>query len=72
MIDFSRKPTPRTEEEKLFDELSEKYAERFGVDYFFAIGDDSPTLAEAIEDIRKRIANNDPQKPPEYEPGNIY
>lgn len=72
MIDFSREPTPKSAEEKAFDELNEQYVERFGVPYVFAIGVDSFSWTETLTDIRQRIEQNNPQQKPGYEPGNIY
>ena len=72
MIDFNIKPREKTEEEKAFDNLNEEYEEKFGVPYFFAMCIDMPSWSEAIADIRRRIAENDPQQPPDYEPNNVY
>ena len=72
MIDFNRKPNPKSEAEKAFDELNEQYFEKFGTDYVFAIGIDSMTWEEATADIKRRIAENDPQPEPDYKPGNVY
>lgn len=72
MIDFNRKPAEKTEAEKEFDALNEKYTEKFGVPYSFRFLLDFGTMEETIADIRRRIAENDPQKLPEYEPGELY
>ena len=72
MIDFNRKPSSKTDEEKEFDELNYKYTEKFGVPYRFSIGIDMPTWTEAIKDIRERIETDNPQSEPDYEPGLNY
>ena len=72
MIDFNRKPTPKSEKEQAFDALNIKYTEKFGEPYTFRIGVDSASWDEVIEDIWRRIDEDDPQKPPEYEPGLVY
>lgn len=72
MIDFTRQPSQKTEEEKAFDALNEEYEEKFGVPYVFSIGLDGSPWNEVLEDIRRRIAENDPQPKPDYEPGNNY
>ena len=72
MIDFSRKPSPKTEEEKAFDALNEKYEEKFGEPYVFAIGVDGRDWPEVLEDIRRRIEHGEPQPEPEYQQGDIY
>lgn len=72
MIDFDRKPTEKSAEEIELDAAMNDYAVKFGAGYSFRIGLDFQTTAEAIADIRKRIAENDPQPTPEYEPGAIY
>ena len=72
MIDFDRKPTEKTEDEKEFDSVNEKYSEKFGAPYTFRIGLDFSTFAEAISDILRRIAENDPQPPPDYNPKDVY
>lgn len=72
MIDFNRKPSPKTEEEKAFDALNNEYYEKFGVPYVFSFCVSEMTWTETLADIRRRIAENDPQPQPDYEPGNVY
>ena len=72
MIDFDRKPTKKNAQEQEFDTLNKEYAEKFGSLYVFSIGVDFMTLEEALSDIRQRIATNNPQPAPDYEPGNVY
>ena len=72
MINFDRKPSEKSAEEKRFDELNAKYKEKFGKRYVFSIGLDFQTWEEAIEDIQKRIETNRPQAEPDYEPGMVY
>lgn len=72
MIDFDRQPSPKSEKEKAFDALNAKYTEKFGKAYVFDYGAESMTWDEAIADIRRRIANNNPQTAPAYEPGVDY
>lgn len=72
MIDFTREPSPKSENEKRFDELNAKYTEAFGVPYVFSIGLDCNSWEETLKDIQRRIAENDPQPAPDYEPGNVY
>ena len=72
MIDFNRKPSPKSADEKAFDELNAKYAEKFGTPYVFSIGADGFTWAETLQDIRKRIETNDPQPKPDYDPDLEY
>ena len=72
MIDFNRKPTPKSENEKRFDELNETYMEKFGVPYVFHIGLDSGSWEETLSDIQKRIETGEPQPEPDYEPDNVY
>lgn len=72
MMDFSRKPSPKSAEEIEFDELNKQYEAKFGEPYFFQIGIDSGSWQETLKDIRQRIANNDPKKEVEYEQGVIY
>lgn len=71
MIDFSRKPTPKSAEEQEFDRLNAEYEEKFGEPYTLRVGFGA-SWAETLEDIRKRISANDPQSKPDYEPGNVY
>jgi 2-oxo-4-hydroxy-4-carboxy--5-ureidoimidazoline (OHCU) decarboxylase len=72
MVDFNRTPTPKSEAEQEFDKLNAEYTEKFGQPYFFDFAADSMTQEETLADIRRRIANNDPQKEPEYKPGVDY
>ena len=72
MIDFNAKPREKSEQEKEFDLLNEQYEEKFGKPYVFNIGIDSMTWDETLADIRRRIAENDPQKKPDYESGVVY
>ena len=72
MIDFNAKPTAKSEQEKEFDLLNEQYEEMFGKPYVFSICVDVLSWEETLADIRRRIAENDPQPKPDYEPGNIY
>ena len=72
MIDFNRKPSEKSDEEKTFDSLNEEYFNKFGVSYVFAFCVDNMTWTEAIEDIKRRIAEDDPQQEPDYKPGNVY
>ena len=72
MIDFTRKPSPKTEEEKAFDALNDEYEQKFGEPYVFSIGVDSQSWEETLADIRRRIAENDPQSVPDYQQGNLY
>lgn len=72
MIDFNRKPTPKSEEEKAFDELNEQYEEKFGVPYVFSIGVSGASWGETLADIRHRIKTGEPQPEPDYNPGDVY
>lgn len=72
MIDFNRKPAEKTDAEKEYETLCEKYFEKFGVPYGIAVGLDSGTMEEIITDIRRRIARNDPQPQPGYNPKDVY
>lgn len=72
MIDFSRKPSPKSEQETRFDEVAGRYEAAFGVPYVFSIGLDFQTWEEAIADVERRIAEKDPQQPPDYEEGVNY
>ena len=72
MIDFNIEPSPKSEKERQFDELNERYTETFGFPYVFSIGIDCKTWDEALEDIRLRIENGEPQPEPDYEPGLEY
>lgn len=72
MLDFNRKPSPKSAEEQEFDKLNEEYTAKFGKPYTFAIGIDINTWAETLADIRRRIRENDPKPDPEYEEGLVY
>ena len=72
MIDFNVKPTEKSANEKEFNRLNEEYEEKFGEPYAFSIGIDMLNWEETLADIRRRIAENDPQPIPDYQPGNIY
>lgn len=72
MIDFNRQPSPKTAEEKRFDELRAEYLEKFGTPYVFDYGADSMTWAEALADIKRRIDTGTPQTTPEYKRGAKY
>jgi 2-oxo-4-hydroxy-4-carboxy--5-ureidoimidazoline (OHCU) decarboxylase len=67
MIDFDRKPTPRSKEEEELEALIAEYLAVFGKPYVFAVGINSDTMPETVADIRRRIAENDPQPAPDYE-----
>ena len=72
MLDFSRKPSPKSAEEIEFIELNKQYEAKFGVPYFFQMGIDSGSWAEVLRDIRERIANNNPKKEVGYKRGCLY
>jgi len=72
VIDFDRRPSPKSAEEIEFDELNKQYEAKFGEPYFFQIGIDSGSWQETLKDIRQRIANNDPKEEVEYEQGDTY
>jgi 2-oxo-4-hydroxy-4-carboxy--5-ureidoimidazoline (OHCU) decarboxylase len=72
MIDFDRKPKPRSADEKELEALRGKYAETFGVPYVFAVGLNENTMQETLADMRRRIAEHDPQPAPEYKKGVDY
>lgn len=72
MVDFDMKPREKTAEEKAFDELNEKYVDKFGSPYVFDFAAESMTWEEALADIRRRIAENDPQHSPDYDPKYVY
>lgn len=72
MIDFDMPPREKTEHEKLFDDLNAEYQKAFGVPYVFDFAAEPMTPEETLADIRRRIAENDPQKPPAYKPGVEY
>lgn len=71
MLDFDKPPIEKPKEEKMFDELNVEYRKKFGVPYVFNVGF-SMTWEEALADIRRRIAENDPQPEPDYKPGELY
>lgn len=71
MLDLNRKPK-KSQEELEFDALNDQYVKTFGTPFEFFVGTYSPSWAEAIEDIRKCLETGIPQKPPEYEKGNLY
>ena len=72
MIDFNRKPTPKSENEKRFDELNAKYTEKFGKPYVFRIGLDADTWEETFSIIQKCLETGEPQPEPDYDPDNLY
>ncbi len=72
MMDFNRKPSPKSKEEIEFDQLAEEYEAKFGESYFFQIGFDSDSWPEVLKDIRERIANNNPKREKRYDPRNVY
>ena len=72
MIDFDRQPSPKSEEEKAFDALNAEYTEKFGRGYVFDFAAEPMTWDEAIADIRRRIADDDPQTQPDYKAGVDY
>lgn len=68
MIDFNKPPREETE----FDKLNAEYKKKFGKPYVFDFAADFMTEEETIADIRRRIAEDDPQTEPKYEPGKLY
>lgn len=72
MLDFDRQPTPRSTEETELESLLDAYEETFGVPYVFAVGQNENTMQETLADIRRRIAEHDPQPAPKYEKGVDY
>ena len=72
MIDFNMPPREKTTEEEQFDELNAEYIKAFGLPYVFDFAAESLTWEETFADMRRRIAENDPQKTPEYKPGVDY
>ena len=72
MIDFNRPPREKTEYEKQFDELNAEYTATFGKPYVFDFAADFMSKEETLADIRRRIAENDPQKDPDYKSGVLY
>lgn len=72
MIDFNRKPSPKSKEEIRFEELNEQYTEKFGKPYSFPIGIDIMSWEEMLADISKRIETGEPQQEPEYNPDYVY
>lgn len=71
MLNFDREPQ-KSAQEREFDELCEKYAEKFGEGYGLFIGMDSPNWPELLADIRRCIETGEPQKKPEYKAGYDY
>lgn len=72
MLNFDREPTPRSADEIELESLMAAYAETFGKPYVFAVGINTNTMHETLSDIRRRIANKDPQPAPDYKPGVDY
>lgn len=66
MIDFDRKPSPKSEKEQAFDALNAEYTEKFGRGYVFDYAAEPMTWEETIADIRRRIDDGKPQPEPEY------
>lgn len=71
MLDFDKPPIEKSAEERTFDELNVEYRKKFGVTYVFNVGFPM-TWDEVFTDIRRRIAENDPQPVPDYKPGELY
>lgn len=72
MIDFDMPKREKSEEEKRFDELNAEYKKAFGELYVFDYAAESMKWEETFADMRRRIAENDPQKPPAYNSGVDY
>lgn len=73
MIDFSEKPIVKSEEEAEFDDLREKYYEKFGEYYGFVIGSGFPnTLRDAIAEMKKCIETGKKQKMSDLKGGEGY
>lgn len=72
MIDWMNRQPNKSAQEIEFDALNEKYTAMFGTPYVFDYAAESMTWDEAIADIRRRIANKDPQPAPDYKPGVDY
>jgi 2-oxo-4-hydroxy-4-carboxy--5-ureidoimidazoline (OHCU) decarboxylase len=72
MIDFDRKPSPKSENEKSFDALNKRYTEKFGKPYVFDFAAEPMTWEEALADIKRRIADGNPQPEPDYKKGVDY
>lgn len=72
MIDFDRKPSPKSESEKAFDALNAQYTAQFGKPYVFDFAAEPMTWEEALVDIRQCIVTNKPQPAPEYKDGVDY
>ena len=72
MIDFNRPPREKTEYEKQFDELNAEYTRKFGKPYVFDFAGAFMNQDETLADIRRRIAENNPQKEPDYKSGVLY
>ena len=71
-MDWDRKPTQKSADEIEFDSLCAAYLETFGKPYVIAYNFDSMSWSETLADIRRRIANKDPQPEPEYKKGLDY
>jgi 2-oxo-4-hydroxy-4-carboxy--5-ureidoimidazoline (OHCU) decarboxylase len=72
VLDFDRKPSQKSADEIEFDSLCDVYKEQFGKPYVFDYAAEPMTWEEALADIRRRIADNDPQPAPDYKPGVDY
>ena len=73
MIDFKNpKNREKSPLEKEYDEVCAEYEKAFGKPYVIHFGLDEMTTDEVIADVRRRIKENDPQRAPDYEPGNLY
>lgn len=66
------KPSKRTPEEAELEILREKYEQHFGKPYTFCIGISDMTMSETINDIKRRIATNEPQEEFKTEKDLIY
>lgn len=63
MIDFDRKPTPKSEIELECDRLHQEYYEKFGVSFGYSIGRYIPqTIEEEIEEIKECLRTGKKQK----------
>ena len=72
MVDFDRKPSDKSAEERAFDVLNAAYTEKYGKPYVFDFAQEAMTWQETLEDIQRRIDRDDPQKPPQYIPDVDY
>ena len=52
----------KSPEEREFDVLNDEYQAKFGKPYVFRMEKDCPSWKKTLSDIRKRIAENDPQR----------